>query len=259
MSSRTFKLKTPHMEGSDILAWQLWLHDQFRAWDINYPLTIDGDYGQETRAATERMCEALGLVSPYGMEQGVTPELRVKLRNRRLTPSERLRFTTSRVNYRRALRKRYAAPKLTLQERAYREAKALIGVMEQGGNNRGPQVEQIIREGGGRVGDAWCGWFMATVYKRAGSKSVTWHWGAVRLWLPLAGLKRVSKPKRGDAVRFTFDHVGMFVADHGASIETIEGNTGRIGAVSDSATGGDGVYRKLRPKSQVRDYIRITR
>jgi len=50
------------------------------------------------------------------------------------------------------------------------------------------------------------------------------------------------------------------VKDNGnGTITTIEGNTGRTGAVSDSATGGDGVYVKVRSKSSVTDYLRVTR
>lgn len=148
----------------------------------------------------------------------------------------------------------------SLKRRALREAEKLIGVMEKGGNNRGAEVERIIRSGGGKVGDAWCGWFNAHCYKTAGSTAVTWQWGAVRLYLPLPGLRRTTNPEPGDIVRFTFDHTGMFVRDLGTGyIETIEGNTGATGARSDSTTGGDGVYRKSRPKSQVRDYVEVTR
>lgn len=151
-------------------------------------------------------------------------------------------------------------PPASLRERAYQEASKLIGVMEQGGNNVGAQVEQIIREGGGLRGQAWCGWFCAAVYKRAGSKAPDWHWGAVRLYVPLSGVRRTASPQRGDLVRFTFDHIGMFVRFHpDGTIETIEGNTGASGAVSDSKTGGDGVYRKRRPQHLVRDYLRIER
>lgn len=157
------------------------------------------------------------------------------------------------------LRKKQLAAIVPLREKAYHEAVKYIGVMEQGGNNRGPAVEKLIAEGGGRAGDSWCGWFMAAVYKKAGSKSVVWQWGAVRLLYPLVGIKRVKTPERGDLVRFKFDHVGMFVDDHGQEIETIEGNTGATGAVSDSKTGGDGVYRKVRSKSLVKDYLRVTR
>lgn len=159
-----------------------------------------------------------------------------------------------------ARRKLIRQAETPLRERAYREAARLVGIMEEGGNNVGREVEQIIREGGGLRGQAWCGWFQAAVYRRAGSKVVTWHWGAVRLFWPLAGIEKVAVPQRGDLVRFTFDHIGMFVRDLGNGyIETIEGNTGASGAVSDSATGGDGVYRKQRSKSLVRDYLRVTR
>lgn len=148
----------------------------------------------------------------------------------------------------------------TLADRAYAEASRLVGVMEQGGNNVGTGVERIIKEGGGLRGQAWCGWFCAAVYKRAGSKAVDWHWGAVRLIPDAVGVARTSSPRRGDLVRYNFDHVGMFVKDNGdGTITTIEGNTGASGAVSDSKTGGDGVYRKVRSKGLVRDYLRITR
>lgn len=157
-----------------------------------------------------------------------------------------------------------------LRERAYLEASHLVGVLERGGNNRGPEVEKIIRVGGGTVGDPWCGWFLAYVYRLAGSLSVVWQWGSVRLWLPLTGIRRTTAPLRGDPVRFAFDHIGMFVRwcdVHGNTttrakathIETIEGNTGATGAVSDSKSGGDGVYRKIRSKALVRDFLAVTR
>lgn len=147
-----------------------------------------------------------------------------------------------------------------LREKAYEEAERFIGVMEKGGNNTGPEVAKFIRANGGIVGEPWCGDFQAYVYRRAGSKAVNRLWASVRALGGVFGIKRVSQPQRGDLVRFTFDHVGMFVRDLGnGMIETIEGNTGASGAVSDSSTGGDGVYRKQRPKSQVADYLRVTR
>ncbi len=178
------------------------------------------------------------------------------------TPENKRQLVRSRERAayaKRVLARNPQAAVLPLRERAYYEASKLVGVMEQGGNNRGPAVEKIIRSGGGVPGQAWCGWFNAHCYKIAGSKAVTWRWGAVRLLLPGAGLRRVGSPARGDIVRFTFDHEGMYVRDLGDRIETIEGNTGRSGAVSDSKTGGDGVYRKRRYKSMVRDYVRVSK
>lgn len=147
----------------------------------------------------------------------------------------------------------------TLRDRAYAYATGLIGVMEQGGNNRGPMVTKIITANGGAGPEPWCGDFVAYCYRAAGSKAVTRAWAAVRLLAGVAGVKRTRSPRRGDLVRFTFDHVGMYVRDVDAGhIETIEGNTGPSGALSDG-NGGDGVYRKVRAKSLVSDYLSVTR
>lgn len=161
------------------------------------------------------------------------------------------------------------APKPTLALRAYKVAEGLVGVMEVGGNNRGARVEAIIHANGGAGPEAWCGDFMAYCYRLAGSTRVVRSWAAVRLIRGLLGIRATSSPTRGNLVRFTFDHVGMF--DHwcdargnattqsaATHIKTIEGNTGASGAASDSATGGDGVYRKVRHKSLVRDYLHVT-
>lgn len=212
-----------------------------------------------------------------------TARLRVKLRKR----VKRVRKFTRKIakrplrGYHRARAKNAAAVRYLrhliddqpLRDRALAEAERCVGVMEEGGNNVGVEVEEIIAEGGGLPGQAWCGWFCAAMYKRAGSQLVTWQMGAVRLWLSIKGVKLILGPKPGDPVRYWFDHIGMFVrwlrwngseyvpcgrfrATH---IEAIEGNTGATGAVSDSATGGDGVYRKVRERSLVRDFLRVTR
>jgi hypothetical protein len=157
-----------------------------------------------------------------------------------------------------ARRDRQLAATGPVRVRAFRVAQSLIGVMEQGGNNMGAMVSKIIRENGGGGPEPWCGDFMAYCYRHAGSKRVTRSWAAVRLLRGVLGISATSKPQKGDLVRFMFDHVGMFEKDNGnGTITTIEGNTGRSGAVSDSSTGGDGVYRKVRAKGLVRDYLRV--
>jgi hypothetical protein len=146
---------------------------------------------------------------------------------------------------------------MTESERAYRVAESLVGVMEQGGNNTGPMVDKIIHENSGAIGEPWCGDTMAYCYRHAGSKYVTRSWASVRLLRGLAGLEATNHPVRGDLVRYTFDHVGMFVKDNGnGTITTIEGNTGPSGAVSDG-NGNDGVYIKIRGKDLVRDYLHV--
>lgn len=186
--------------------------------------------------------------------------LKVAVRHHRPNTAKKWRALVDEAHTKIARRERQIADTRPLRLRALHEAVKLIGVMEAGGNNRGQAVERIIKLGGGLPGQAWCGWFCAAVYKRAGSRAVEWRWGAVRLLSAVTGVKRVSTPLPGDLVRFTFDHVGLFEKDNGdGTITSLEGNTGASGAVSDSKTGGDGVYRKVRSKSLVNDYLRVSR
>lgn len=155
---------------------------------------------------------------------------------------------------------------------ALAEARHLIGVMEHGGNNRGEEVERIISENGGVPGEPWCGDFVAHCYRHAGSRAVDRTWAAVRLLGTTGGARVLDKRwgEPGDIIKFTFDHTGILehYADHAGNVvhpahathvQTIEGNTGRTGAVSDSTTGGDGVYRKLRPLDDVAGLVMVTR
>lgn len=150
-----------------------------------------------------------------------------------------------------------------LRERAWAEMQKLIDakVTEQGGNNRGPMVEEIIRSNGGVPGEPWCGDTVAYCYLKAGAKSVVRAWAAVRFLEKL--LTRVLKPKRGHVVIYSFDHTGLFdrwAPEHGPGwFWAGEGNTGNSGAASDSITGGDGVKLKLRNRSQVSSFRRVLR
>jgi murein DD-endopeptidase MepM/ murein hydrolase activator NlpD len=109
MSDRTFKIDSPAMKGDDILAWQREVPRLFGRMDIICHLLADGVYGVSTRAATASLCHASGLLALYEMDDGVTPQLRSKLRNRPggYSRTERQRFASSACrNYRRDLRKR---------------------------------------------------------------------------------------------------------------------------------------------------------
>jgi hypothetical protein len=157
-------------------------------------------------------------------------------------------------------RRKQLAKQSPMRVRALNTAEDLIGVMEVGGNNMGKKVLEIIRANGGWGPEPWCGDFCAHCYRRAGSKVVQRAWAAVVNIGFLTGMSKVKSPLAGDLVCFKFDHVGIYVKDLGGGwIETIEGNTGRAGAVSDSRTGGDGVYRKRRSKTQVSRYVRVHR
>ncbi len=88
---RTFKLDSPHMHGDDVGEWQDTLLAQFKTWGVDYPLTRDEDYGSATRAATSSVLHGLG-IDQDTIADGVTPWLRVKVRDKRLSDEERVRF-----------------------------------------------------------------------------------------------------------------------------------------------------------------------
>jgi murein DD-endopeptidase MepM/ murein hydrolase activator NlpD len=101
---RTFKVQG-HMHGKDIRGWQRTLRRQFRTWGVDYPLAVDGRYGPITRSATSDVLKGLGIPQEM-MRQGVTPQLRIKVRHKALTPAERARCK-ARLQWRRRLRKKY--------------------------------------------------------------------------------------------------------------------------------------------------------
>jgi hypothetical protein len=63
------------------------------------------------------------------------------------------------------------------------------------------------------------------------------------------------KAQLGDIVTFDFSHVGFVIEDCGSEIVTLEGNTNGKG--TRDSTSGDGVWRKIRKKTLVKDLIRI--
>jgi len=107
--SRTFKITKPLVEGPDVATWQQDLNAQMKVWRVDYQLKVDGKYAQVTREMTATVCHGLGLASAASaMKDGVTHELRSKLRNKRLTLSEKARFK-ARAKWRAELRKRHAS------------------------------------------------------------------------------------------------------------------------------------------------------
>lgn len=135
-------------------------------------------------------------------------------------------------------------------------------VREQGGNNRGPRVDGIIKLAGGTPGEPWCGDAVAAAYILAGSKSVTRAWAYVPTLERV--LTRVLSPRRGHVVIFNFDggvpdHTGLFLRDNrDGTYLCVEGNT-RPGSSASDAGGGEGVYLRTRPKSQVQSVRRVLR
>jgi murein DD-endopeptidase MepM/ murein hydrolase activator NlpD len=104
---RTFKVERPAMHGDDVRAWQQFLLRQFAYWRVDHPLRVDGVYGVMTRDATATVLHGLGIAREH-MAGGVTPELRTKVRNKRLT-AEELRRYRELAAWRVALAARYAS------------------------------------------------------------------------------------------------------------------------------------------------------
>jgi hypothetical protein len=132
----------------------------------------------------------------------------------------------------------------------------LLGVHEVGGNNRGPMVDRIIRYADGELGEPWCVDGVIWSYGHAGSEVVKPGYPRAVSMMVVPGVVHTTTPQPGDIVRFTFDHTGLLVKDHGSAVETIDANTG-AGDHSDGTS--DGVARKLRARSLVKDFLHVTR
>lgn len=158
-------------------------------------------------------------------------------------------------------------------------AYACAEVHEEGGNNRGDQVEFFQSLMGGSPGDPWCADFACTClvkgYARVRQlpedrdRLRLYVPDATRVMMPLSGsVQRLVEgaklfklwqpadfvPTAGDLVVYTFSHVGFVrSAFSNGTVHTVEGNTspGNGG----SQTDGDGVFVRDRPLAQVRGYV----
>lgn len=126
---------------------------------------------------------------------------------------------------------------------------AEVGVREATGKNDGHRVEQYLASTQLGPGYAWCAAFVNWTYQKCGvvtPKSAAWS----PSWFPAGKLTHYPQP--GDVFGIYFPskgriaHVG-FIDEWGSSrVKTVEGNTNSAGSRE-----GDGVYRKVRLRSQV--------
>lgn len=164
------------------------------------------------------------------------------------------------------------------------EGYAAAHIHEEGGNNRGDQVEFFQRLISGAPGDPWCADFVCSCLVKAYARFHRLPEDRVRLpgyvaaagalMLPLSGscveiarsarrLKLLRSadysPAAGDLVLFDFadrgepHHIGFVrSADH-AVIHTVEGNTspGTHGSQAD----GEGVFCRVRPRQHVHGFV----
>lgn len=103
---RTFKVDKPSMKGEDIKNWQKEIKSQFANMSIDCPIVADGIWGISSRGFNASLCRSIGMEAGEVMKNGVTPELRTRIRHRDLTVAEKNEME-DRIEYRRALRKRW--------------------------------------------------------------------------------------------------------------------------------------------------------
>ena len=151
------------------------------------------------------------------------------------------------------------------------------GVREEGGPNRGTEVERFLRTVGKPWGLPWCAAFVCTCvleayqanYNEAGnvgpidpkSLPIPLTSGVMALWM-LTPIKRRTSPRAGAA--FIIDkgvnprtgarmgHTGFVVSVEGNRVHTIEGNTDKGGSRE-----GDGVYKRARWISDILGFIDV--
>jgi hypothetical protein len=158
-------------------------------------------------------------------------------------------------------------------------ASSEVGVREIGGNNRGDRIREYQAATELRPGAwPWCAAYVDWCIKEWLEQPQVVKWLNLKHrtpeeWRPKTALAygltawarqrpnttniytERDKAQMGDIVTFDFSHVGFVIEDDGRNIVTIEGNTnGRGDRDSES---GDGVWRKIRRKTLVKDLIRI--
>lgn len=113
---------------------------------------------------------------------------------------------------------------MTLSQQAVAIARGELGVVEVGGNNHGPRVEEYQRYVGLHPGDAWCAAFVYWVFEQASRKlglvnPVPRVGAALRVWRLAEPYCRDSNPSVG----------AVYVLDHGDGL----GHVGIVTALDD--------------------------
>lgn len=115
----------------------------------------------------------------------------------------------------------------SLQETAVAIAVSQLGVHEQGGNNRGPEVDQYLAAVGLDPGFSWCAAWVFWVFRQAAQQLGLVNpcprtAGAVRLWTLTEPICRDLVPAPG----------AIYVLDHGGG----KGHAGIIESIDDEGT-----------------------
>jgi lysozyme len=133
-------------------------------------------------------------------------------------------------------------------------ARSYIGAHEQGGDNRGPQVEKFQNVMNGAAGENWCMSFAQYCVKAAETATnqksrIARSESCMQVWNNSPRELRRSQPEPGSLVIWqrnnsSSGHVGIVEkVNSDGTFTTIEGNTSSSGGVKRN---GEGVYRKTR-------------
>jgi hypothetical protein len=158
-------------------------------------------------------------------------------------------------------------------------AQAEIGILETGGNNRGPRIIEYQRATSLEPDNwPWCAAFVDWCIQQwiEDPEAVKWLKLQARTpeeWRPKTALAyglttwakmrpatttiltEADTARLGDIVTFDFSHTGIVLEDDGKHIVTVEGNTNGTG--DRDSESGDGVWRKIRRKTLAKNFIRI--
>lgn len=168
----------------------------------------------------------------------------------------------------------YDSPHAHLVERAMELALAEVGVLEEGGQNRGRRVEQYQAAIGLPPGQpyclAFCVWAFDRAAKELGMDNPLTRSGKVsRLWRKAPEFWRCDRPTVGSIFCRALDpsdpeskgHAGLVVGVTPTHIVTVEANTSPATKAGQKADrDGGGVHRKIRPLDYVTlGYVDIRR
>lgn len=260
----TFRLVSPHMRSGRIASFQRLLNHRYEQWEVDHRLQVDGDYGQATRDATREIMFGLGIAQKE-LDHGVTPALRMKIRDPKRRSKAEIARAAKRRNWRKRLRERYQGrgPAAAI---AY--ARKHVGMTESPpGSNRGPTIDKWNRLCGVPPGPAafWCGTTCNAFLMAAGFPVQEWlrycPWIEQRAKAGEGGWSWHTTPKPGDLVLYgagIAKHVGLVERSRNGVLITYEGNTSS--GNGGSQDNGGGLFRRERnprdPRCPVRGYAR---
>jgi hypothetical protein len=147
----------------------------------------------------------------------------------------------------------YAQP---VRDKLIKTAASQLNVREKTGHNDGKEVETYLRSVDRRKGDAWCAAFISWVHieNNVPNPESGWSpdWFKANVIWKRTWTSDIPVIKPGCVMGLFYQnlgrvgHVGIIEYEDANNYYTIEGNTNRAGSRE-----GDGVYRKIRPKSTV--------